>query len=305
MSLRKLVWTFPALLCLICLVQDFCEAEATKPLTVYTTNYPLQYFGERIIGSYGSVKFVLPRDRDPAFWNPDPETIRKLQRADLILINGAGYEKWLTRVSLPMSKIVNTSADFKDQYVAEEHAVTHSHGPTGEHSHHGTAFTTWLNFELAALQAKTIARALVKKLPSQKAELEQNRAALERDLMDLHHAMEELGKTVGDKPLLASHPVYQYLRSGYRLNLLSLHWEPNTMPSEGEWKALTVALKKHPARIILWEGEPLPQSKSRLEQMGIQSITFSPLGNVPKTGDFLSLMQRNMKGFQETVRERG
>jgi len=36
------------------------------PLSVYTVNYPLQYFAEKIGGEYVDVQFPAPSDVDPA-----------------------------------------------------------------------------------------------------------------------------------------------------------------------------------------------------------------------------------------------
>ena len=122
-------------------------------LTVYTVNYPLQYFAQRIAGERAEVVFPAPGDVDPAFWQPSAEDIASYQRADLILLNGAGYAKWIQRVALPRRKLVDTSATFRDRYIQVDGAATHSHGPNGDHSHAGTAFTTWLDLELAHAQA--------------------------------------------------------------------------------------------------------------------------------------------------------
>ena len=48
-------------------------------------------------------------------------------------------------------------------------------------------------------------------------------------------------------PLLFSHPVYQYLALRYGLNARSLHWEPDAVPSDAEWRRLAVLLAEHPA----------------------------------------------------------
>ena len=79
---------------------------------IYVVNYPLKYFAERIDGDKIAVKFPAPLDEDPAFWMPDAKTIRAYQQADLIILNGVGYEKWVSKVSLPESKKVDTSKGF-------------------------------------------------------------------------------------------------------------------------------------------------------------------------------------------------
>ena len=75
---------------------------AARP-KLYVVNYPLKYFAERIAGDLADVALPVPKDVDPAFWMPDTETIGEYQEADLILLNGAGYAKWIQIVSLPLS----------------------------------------------------------------------------------------------------------------------------------------------------------------------------------------------------------
>ena len=71
---------------------------------VYTVNYPLEYFARRIGGDRVVVEFPAPADIDPAFWNPGAATVVSYQEADLVLLNGATYAKWVAKVSLPPSR---------------------------------------------------------------------------------------------------------------------------------------------------------------------------------------------------------
>jgi len=100
-----------------------------KP-TVYTVNYPLKYFAERVAG--GAVDVVFPVvEGDPASWAPEPGQITAYQDADLVLLNGADYGQWVDRVSLAASRTVDTGAGFADRFIELEEQVTHRHGPGG------------------------------------------------------------------------------------------------------------------------------------------------------------------------------
>lgn len=179
-------------------------------LAVCVVNYPLKYFAERIGGDSVNVQFPAPADEDPAYWSPDAEQIAVYQEADVILLNGAKYAKWVDRVSLPQSKLVDTSRAFKSKLIQMDQAVTHSHGPKGKHAHGDWAFTTWLDFTQAIEQARAVTQALLERLPDQKQAFEANFANLKNDL----HALDEQMKgaaSVGATPLIVSHPVYQYL----------------------------------------------------------------------------------------------
>ena len=277
-------------------------ASAADKLTVYAVNYPLAYFAERIGGDHVNVVFPLPADIDPAFWEPDANDIAGFQQADLILLNGAGYAKWLKHASLPRRKLVNTSAAFQHDYISVEETVTHQHGPGGDHSHAGTAFTTWLDFNQASMQAKAILLALEKLVLSMLMTFRQNYALLETELAELDKTMMNIVADDTDKQLIASHPVYQYFARRYHIKLKSVMWEPDGVPGNKQWHALQQLLKDHDASWMIWEGEPDEQSVARLQAMGISSLVFDPVANVPQEGDFMSIMKRNLSEFAKAYR---
>jgi zinc transport system substrate-binding protein len=283
------------------LLLSAAAVSAQDRLRIYTVNYPLAYFAERIAGDLAEVTFPAPGDVDPAFWMPDAETIAAYQAADLILLNGADYEKWTGKVSLPRSRLVDTSRAFRDAYIREAGGITHSHGPGGEHDHGGLAFTTWLDLSQAAQQAEAIAQALIRKSPDAKEEIERNLHALRDDLLALDERIAEITRTDPGRPLLASHPVYQYLARRYGLNLISVMWEPEELPNEGQWNALEGILEDHPARWMLWEGEPGQATATRLRALGIDSLVLDPCANRPAKGDFLTVMTDNASNLDRII----
>ena len=278
------------------------EASSTAPaageravIRVHVVNYPLKYLAERVGEQDVSVIFPAPIDVDPAFWRPDPETISAFQSSDLILLNGAGYARWLGTASLPPSKLVDTSAGFRDRFLQVEGTVTHSHGPEGAHSHGETAFTTWLDPQLAVEHARAIRDAFVEERPEHEPDFQTRFEALELELLDLDRALDAAFSMRPGEQLLASHPVYQYLASRYGLDLESVHFEPDEDPGEKEWRKLRETLSSHPARWMIWEAEPLDATVRKLAEMGVGVIVFDPCGNVPEEGDFLSVMRSNLR----------
>jgi len=273
--------------------EDRSETPEAGPLSVYVVNYPLQYFGERIGGELVRVVFPAPPDVDPAYWSPEPETIADYQSADLILLNGAGYARWVQRASLPRTRLVDTSAAFRDDTIPLEDSLTHAHGPEGAHEHRGLAFTTWLDPVLAITQARSIADAFVAARPEHGAAFREGFAALEADLETLDEELSAGAEAAGDRPLIFSHPVYQYLIRRYGLNGRSVHWEPDERPSESMWQALKELLKDHPAGWMVWEGVPDGETVRRLREIGVRSLVFDPAGNTPDSGDLLAVMGKN------------
>lgn len=279
-------------------------ALSTGPLRVFVVNTPLAYFAERIGGDAVSVEFPAPEDVDPALWSPDAETVAAYQGADLILRNGAGYAGWIDRATLPENRLVDTAAAFRERLLSVEDAATHQHGPKGEHSHADRAFTTWLDPELAGLQASAVAEALAALRPAARSSFLERLQVLESDLAALDARLAAAAKSIGDEPLLFSHPVYQYLIARYELNARSLHWEPDTAPEEKQWAALDALRTEFPARWLVWEAEPTAETRRRLETRGITSLVFDPAANRAPASDWLRAMERGATSLEQIAARR-
>ena len=266
---------------------------------IYTVNYPLTWMTQQLAGNAASVVFPAPAGVDPAFWQPDVDTALQYQRADLVLLNGANYAKWTASISLPSSRLLDTSASYRDQLIPVTAGPLHSHGPGGEHSHGELAFTTWLDLELAQQQMQAVAAALQRLLPAESAAIEQRRASLQQVLVDMDARLTALGRLLGNTPVLYSHPVYQYLQRRYQFNGHALHWEPDQVPDEAQWGELANILQTHPAQIMLWEAQPLPEVQARLAELGVKTVVFSPMGNRPSSGDFAAGMAANIDRLEQ------
>jgi len=285
---------FTLLSCFAMMAQFVTAAVTDERLRIYTVNYPLQYFAQRIAGDDAEVFFPAPDDIDPAFWKPDVQTVSAYQGADLILLNGANYAKWVNRVSLPRRRLVDTSKGFAENYIDSGSGMAHSHGGGEAHAHAGVAFTTWLDFRQSIRQADAIRQAVIRKRPQLQAQVDKNFARLERDLLALDAELESIVAARQDQVLLASHPVYQYLARRYGVSLYSVVWEPDEFPDPSQWKALGNLAQTHAVEWMLWEGTPATESIEQLKQMGIGSIVFDPCANLPALGDFLSVMKNNL-----------
>lgn len=262
---------------------------------IFVSNYPLAYFAERILGE----QIYFPEiEGDPAFWEPSEEELANIQAAELIILNGATYEKWRFFTSLPESKVVETANVFNDHFIYAENEVTHSHGSSGEHSHSGTTFTTWIDFDQASKQAGAIKDALIDFTVGDATTISENFELLKADLSKLDSELLELTQGYSELPLIGSHPIYQYFARRYDLNVKTVHWEPDTYPGEDLWQELETVLADHPAKWFIWEAEPLAESVARLEEMGLNSVVFDPSGNRPSSGDFLTVMQENIENLK-------
>jgi zinc transport system substrate-binding protein len=276
------------------------STESRKPV-VYVTNEPLRCFAERLAGGDFEIVFPVPKDEDPEDWKPEAALIQKMQQADLILLNGGGYEKWLKKASLPLATQVDTSSAFKEKILQNDAAVTHSHGGK-EHAHSGPVGQTWLDLQLAIQQAKAVEAALVRLKPEAAEAIRERSKKLEAELLALDTEMEAVTKLATQKPIIASHPVYGYWARRYNVNLKSLHWEPDDVPTEAQLAELNKLLATHPAKVLVWEDEPNLQAAELVKALGLTSIVVRQCGNTPDKGDFLTLMKKNISALQAALK---
>jgi zinc transport system substrate-binding protein len=271
---------------------DNDSRDESRPLVV-ASNYPLYFFATEIAGDY--IEIELPEiEGDPATWKPGPEAVALMQSADRVILNGAGYEGWLDWVTLAEDRMLDTSAGFRDRLIPLGGETLHQHGPEGEHSHAGMAFTTWLDPTLAAAQARAVEESLSTLSPENAGVFSENLAALTSRLESLDEALSDAFSGFQDQPLVFSHPVYQYLESRYGLDGVSLHWEPGEDPGVTGWIDLQNVLRRHPAKRMIWEDQPLAATSERLLEYGILTVPFATASNRPEAGDYFDVMRENI-----------
>lgn len=278
---------------------DNSQAPQSRPL-VFVSNSFLSEAVKVIAGTRVERLYLLPPNLDPTIWKPTTADLEKMQRARLLVLNGAEFEPWVAGVALPSSRMLRTANAFLDQWIETE-AVVHAHGPGGEHSHAGIASTTWLDFELAKLQANAVRDRLEQLIPEAAGEFKKGCDEFNAQLSELDKQMRGLATKLGPQPLLVSHPFHQYWAKRYELNVRAVNWDPKEAPDARGLDELQRALKDFPAKIFLWESTPAEANVELLRQRGIKSLVFSPAANLPEQESWLEAMKRNLLGLQQSI----
>ena len=260
-----------------------CGKKTSHPTTeteipvVYTTFYPTKYFAERIGGKLIDVVCPVPADKDAISWMPQPKEIQAYQKADMIILNGAEFAKWVHRVSLPDRRVINTAATLKNEFITFQHSTVHSHGQSGEHAHEGLDGHTWVDPVNAKIQAESIRDALITFFPEHAETFGQGFATLANDLNSLDKRLKAYQADYKNQPLLASHPAYNYIARRYGWNVHNLDLDPEKMPSDEVIRQIKIILTTHPAKHLIWETNPTKAIADRMQkELGLASIQFSP-----------------------------
>ena len=281
-------------------------AAARKPV-VYTTFYPTTYFTQRIADGLCEVVNPCPPDADPMFWMPPEDVLARYQKADLIVLNGASYEKWVPKVTLPPTRVVDTTHALADELIVFKHAFTHSHGPTGKHTHKGIDGHTWLDPLNALEQARAIEAALSKRFPQHKEQFAAGLKALADDLHALDARFREVTRLLDGQVLLTSHPAYNYVARRYGWQVHNYALDPEHLPDEQTLAKIADDARQSHARLMLWESAPAKEIVDKLATLGLTCVVFSPCETPPEPpeDDYLKVMHANLDRLAAAPKQLG
>ncbi|NRA47001.1 MAG: zinc ABC transporter substrate-binding protein [Oligoflexales bacterium] len=223
---------------------------------IFVSFYPLEYAVKAMIGDAAEV--WNPVDSDPAEWSPTKLQVQKIQNCSLIFVNGAGFEKWLRIVSLPRSKLVETTRAFKSDWLSyhSKHAKAHSHGGK-VHTHKGYDGHTWLSPNRFLMQMESIYLSLLKTKIVDQTQLEKRYDKIKNEFIQLDSQWKTLGKKLAKTGhVFTNHPAYNYLANDYGFKVRNFNISPDSEFSSVDKKEMKTALKEHRSSYFWWESPP-------------------------------------------------
>jgi zinc transport system substrate-binding protein len=232
------------------------NSTADKKPVVVVTSQPLFEVADLLAGKHIEVHKITPDHIASRNWKPQKDDVKRLQNADLILISGAGYEPWKDRVSLPGTRLKDTAVGYYSRFIRIPDAITHQHGPEGQHAHPGTVWATWLDPELAESQSTKVADLFVELQPTASQEITAALSKIKTQLANTQALAAEISaKTSAQKiTIVGDSPHYHYLTSKLSWEFQYVHWDESqelTSVAKGELTALADKLPKDQARFFL------------------------------------------------------
>lgn len=169
-----------------------------RKLHVVASFYPLYYFASRIAGDRADVSSLVPAGVEPHDWEPAAIDVTRARSADLLVINGAGFEGWAGDIGA--KKIVNTEQGLGS---GEQHI--------------------WLDPVLAKSQVESIRTALVQADPANADYYNENAAEFSAELDSLDSFIRsELGDCE-KSDFIAFHDAFGLFAKRYGLVQHSIH----------------------------------------------------------------------------------
>lgn len=265
---------------------------STGVLQVRTTCFPVGWLVQRIGGDRIEHVNILPAGEDPPVWQPSGATIAELGDADLIVVNGAGFERWTLTAALPVSKLVDTTEGLE---LISVERTTHSHGMQGDHSHAGIDPHTWSDPRIYLAQARNVHAALVDADPANREYYDRNIEALAAELEELDREYARVLEPAHGRRLAANHPAYAYFALRYGLDVHSFDFDPHVVPSAEQMQEFSDWAAGDGPRVVFWEAEPLAEVTGafpgQVRHLFLDSLEQPP---TDETYDYLAQARANL-----------
>jgi len=269
----------------------------------------LYEFSQNIGKEMIDVTLLVPMGADPHDWEPTIRDREKLQKADVIIVNGIGYEHWLGSFDSNDNQgiLVDTSNGIStlDSEKHDDHAKEDDHDGHEEedkHNHEDLDPHIWLNPVYAQLQVKNIANALSNSDPTNKNYYQSNAAIYnkELDLLDSKIRTELSGcKT----DFITFHNAFSYFSEEYGL---TQHTIISSNDSHGEVTLQTlkniISLARELNIKVIFAEESTSTKTSQViaDEIGGKVLVLSPL-EIVSDETYVEKMTQNLNNLKDAL----
>ena len=193
---------------------------------------------KQVAGDEVELKILVGPDGDAHVYQPTPEDVKAVAAADIVIVNGLGFEGWLDRLveaSASAATVVTVSKGAQLIEMSEDgHDEHDDHHHDAEHDPHA-----WQNVANALIYVNNIRNALVKADATHATTYEKNANAYIQTLEALHlWVKEKIQKIPAEKrKVITSHDSFQYYAKAYGVTFLA----PMGMNAQSEPSAKALA----------------------------------------------------------------
>jgi len=305
------VWT-------ACQKKEHPVAKAQK-IRVITTLFPLYDFVKHIGQDRVDALLLLPPGVEPHSFEPKPDDIVQINKADLFVYTGKYMEPWAGDILKGVDNkdliVVDSSHGISLMEEKGEHQHKHqeAHGHKEGHKHrhkeghpHEVDPHFWLDFGNAQKMIDNILEGFVKRDPSHKEFYSKNAEQYKSRLNDLDLTFKEVLSRCQKKVLVhAGHFAFGYLAKRYGLEYVAAYgFSPDAEPSPKKMVELTKTLKKHGLRHLYHEELITPRvAETIARETGASLLMLHGAHNLTKEEfekgvTFISLMEENLKSLE-------
>lgn len=239
-------------------------AETTPKIKIVASFSVLGDLVRQVGGDLVEVDIIVPENADPHVYQPKPLDAKKLNQAELVIVNGLGFEGWFDRLianSGFKGQTVVAAKDVKPRVLLDSQAgnVADPHA--------------WHDVKNVILYVTEIKTALQQKRPDHREQLEKAAEKYIESLYDLdrwvHDQFTQI--TPAQRKVITTHDAFAYYGTAYHIEFLSpVGISTDAEPSAAKVADLIKTIKEQNIRAVFIENL---SSRKLIEQIAKEAQT--------------------------------
>ena len=269
------------------------DKQPAQPFRIVTSFYPIYVATINITQGVDGVEvhnMTKPQTGCLHDYQLMTEDMKTLENADAFVINGAGMEDFMDKVTEQQKnlKVIDASRGIKL-----------IHDEEGDNPH------VWLSVTDAIQQVRNIADQLKEADPAHADAYEKNAAAYIEKLTSLKTEMHAALDNVPHKDIVTFHEAFPYFAEEFHLNIIGVvEREPGTEPTPTELQETIEQVKGLSAKVLFTEPQYSPAAAETIaRETGAKIYTLDPVVTgeaTPAAKDaYLDTMRKNMNTLKE------
>ena len=280
--------------------QEFAETSVeNQKIVALASFYPLYEFTKEVGKDKVDVSLLVPPGIEPHDWEPSIQDLQRIQQADIIIINGIGFENWFKDIEKLNSELTiidsSNGINIIKEIDIDEHEDSNYDSSLGDPH-------IWLNPSLAKIQVKNIAESLIELDPDNSLYYHDNSENYIKKLDVLDSKIRnELSNC--SKDFVAFHNAFIYFAKEYGLNQHTIvsnepHGEPTSKTLE---RIINLAKEMKIQVIFTEEGVDKRTAEVIAKELGGKALTLSPLEISETNTSYIEKMEANLVNLKEAL----
>ena len=272
------------------------EKKTAEPFHIVTSFYPMYVATINITDGVDGVEvynMTKPQTGCLHDYQLMTEDMKTLEKADAFVINGAGMEDFMDKVTEQQKKL---------KVIDASRGIELIHDEEGDNPH------VWLSVTDAITQVRNIADQLKEADPVHAAQYEKNAAAYIEKLTSLKSEMHAALDNVPHKDIVTFHEAFPYFAQEFNLNIIGVvEREPGTEPTPTELQETIEQVNALPSKVLFTEPQYSPAAAETIaRETGAKIYTLDPVVTGEATpaakNAYIDTMKKNMKTLQEALK---
>jgi ABC-type Zn uptake system ZnuABC Zn-binding protein ZnuA len=275
-------------------------ASASAAVRVVATTTDLAALVAAVGGDLVAVESIVPAGADPEAFEPRPGDLGKVQRADLLVRVGLGYDYWLDALvnRIGDKRLMRGGDGYLDASVGIPLLEIRGQSVVNEGGHaHGVANPHyWLDPENAIIITAGVAEALVRIAPEQRERIVANRDRFLAELATRRQRWSAILAPFAGIKVIAYHNSWPYFARRFRLDVTAfIEPKAGVAPSPAHLAQVIAEGRKARVRAVLHEPyEPDTASRFVAQKLAVPMVQLAiSVGSLPGTDDYLALFDYN------------